>query len=392
MWTRRQDASMLWNSSSCLVSSGEGQKKMKQLFAPRSINTCGQKQWKSDRLSEAVEHSHKEMLSELCIVCLGSLCIALQFLKCSNFWPRNHVVVLSRRASNQRQSARNPRWVVNQFRCLKWNAQNSTVQHQSQEKTAKQFTMATFYWMFEHIQYHSISTTYSIRLAWLRADFPLHTPAETWTMKQLSNNWNKTVQIRLLSWNGFDWSHLGSHQGFSDSFVKEMGPNLMYNPFFVKVLSPRICVLARKQCKHGQARKFKRADRDRNMTFLGTVATVAFETQVQHPLIIFDHLWLSLIHDCGGGVAPARFASSSPSPLDHQQHAPAMVGVKAHNPKLNATRTGRSRQAPLVNAPGLMQVLCIVLMPCIIGYVFDRARLTNITNCNNLNQIIYIYK
>ena len=106
MWTRRQDASMLWNSSSSLVSSGEDHKKMKQLFAPRSINTCGQKTWKSDRLSEAVEHSHKEMLSELCIVCLGSLCIALQFLKCSNFWPRNHVVVLSRWASNQKQSLR----------------------------------------------------------------------------------------------------------------------------------------------------------------------------------------------------------------------------------------------------------------------------------------------
>lgn len=196
--------------------------------------------------------------------------------------------------------ARNPRWVANQFTCLKWNAQNSTLQHQSQEKTAKQFTMATFYWMFEHIQYHSISTTYSIRLAWLRADFPLHTPAETSTMKQLSNNWNTTVQIRLLSWNGFDWSHLGSHQGFSDSFVKEPGPNLMYNPFFVKVLSPRICVLARKQCKHGQARKFKRADRDRNMTFLGTVATVAFETQVQlYPLIIFDYLW-STMHAMSG--------------------------------------------------------------------------------------------
>lgn len=103
MRTQRQDASMLWNSSSCFVSSGEGHKKMKQLFAPRSINTCGQKRWKSDRLS-AVEHSHKEMLSELCIVCLGSLCIALQFLKCSNFWPRNHVVVLSRRTSNQKQS------------------------------------------------------------------------------------------------------------------------------------------------------------------------------------------------------------------------------------------------------------------------------------------------
>ena len=63
-----------------------------------------------------------------------------------------------------------------------------------------------------------------------------------------------------------------------------------------------------------------------------------------------------------------------------------MVGVKAHNPKLDSmpTRTGRS---PLVNAPRLLQVQCIVLM-----HHWIRFRLCKANKCNNLNQIIYINK
>ena len=166
--TRRQDAWMLWNSSSWSVSSGEGHKKMKQLFAPWSANTCGQKLKKYEK----VANLWRPQLNIVTKKCAPNFAWSwyvqvhcVQFLKFSNIW-----LYLAKKPCRgftttglKWQSLRKESWMSCevQFTCCvepNWNETHRTqpLCRLSQEKTAaeQQFTMAinglNILLLFEH--------------------------------------------------------------------------------------------------------------------------------------------------------------------------------------------------------------------------------------------------